>query len=61
MGRRWGDSHREIAQEDLYKASVVTGNGSLTVCHIWNPQHCQMHKLVCGLLVINELISRLPL
>jgi hypothetical protein len=57
----WGDSNPDMAQEDLYKASVMSTTDSLSVYHIWNPQRCQMHRLVCGLFVINELISRLPL
>jgi hypothetical protein len=55
------DRDPEKTQEDLYKASVVTANNSVTVCHIRNPQRCQMHMPVCGLFVINETMFRLPL
>ena len=56
-----GDSDPEKVQEDLHKASVVTDNNSVTVCHICNPQRCQMHMPVCGLFVINETMVQLPL
>ena len=59
--KRDGDSSAERAQEDLYKASVVTANNAVTVCRIFNPQRCQMHMTVCGLFVIRVTTFRLPL